>query len=243
MRLIHTFSIAVALAAAVPVARGVAFQAMQGMNMDDRVVPNGGIFVTGWQGKVDSQSAAQGRTINDSRFASEGGGIHLTIGPAAVYWNPANKATGTYTVSAKFVEPNFAADLKLNGHAHPYGLFIAGNNMGTDKETLIYCTAYGDGRSLVRGFSPTAPSGVFQVLRGTNPAVAKAAADGSVTQTIMWSVTDNKAECSINGTVVGTYAKAEIVAPAKLESLEGVYGIRISHNLEVIESGLTMKKQ
>ena len=39
MRLIQALTVALALAAAVPVARGVAFQAMQGMQeMQDRVV-------------------------------------------------------------------------------------------------------------------------------------------------------------------------------------------------------------
>lgn len=240
MRFIPALAVASALAVALPVARGLAFQ---GMN-EDRVVPNGGIFVTGWQGKVDAASAKGGRTINDSRFAPEGTSFHFTIGPAAVYWNPANTASGNYTVSAKFVEPNYEADFKLNGHAHPYGLFIGGNNMGTDKETLVYCSAYGNGHPLVRGFNPTAPQGVFQILRGgVNAAVATAAADGSVTQNIAWTVTADKAECTINGTVVGSYTKADLVAPDKLESLDGVYGIRTSHNLDFIVSGLTVKKQ
>ena len=209
------------------------------------MVPNGGITAAGWQGKVDAASAKAGRTINDSKFVAEGANLHLTIGPAAVSWNPANTATGSYTVSAKFVEPDYNADFKLNGHAHPYGLFIAGHNIGTDKETLIYCTAYGTGKPLIRGFNPAAPQGVFQILRPAtaSPTVATAAADGSVTQNITWTVTPDKAECSINGGVVGSYTKAELVMPDKLESLDGVYGIRVSHNMEVVVSGLAMKKQ
>lgn len=243
MRLIHASAIAVVLAAAMPVVRTVAFQGMD----PDRVVPNGGISVPGWQGKIDKQSVAQGRTINDSRFAPEGDGIKMTIGPAAVYWNPANTATGDYTVSAKFVEPKF---MSANSHAHPYGLFIGGHQMGTDKMSLIYCTAYGDGRVLVRGFSPDAgpangpPTGVFTPGRAAaNAAVAKAAADGSVTQTFLWSVKGDTAACSVNGTVVATYTKADLVGPGKIEGFDGTYGIRISHNLDVIESGLAMKKQ
>jgi hypothetical protein len=243
MRLIPASAIALALAVAIPAARPIAFQGMD----PDRVVPNGGIFVTGWQGKIDKASVAAGRTLNDSRVAPDGDGIKLTIGPAAVYWNPANTASGDYTVSAKFVEPKF---MSANSHAHPYGIFIGGHQMGTDQMSLVYCTAYGDGRVLVRGFSPQAgpangpPTGVFTPARAAaNAAVAKAAADGSVTQNILWSVKGDSASCSVNGTVVATYSKADLVGPGKLEGFDGVYGIRISHNLDVVESGLAMKKQ
>ena len=77
-----------------------------------------------------------------------------------------------------------------------------------------------------------------------NDAVHKAAAvNEPVTQDIALSVKGDSVSCSINGTVVATYAKADVVAAGKLKSTDGVYGIRISHNLEVIESGLTMNKQ
>ena len=146
MRLVRPFAIAVAFACLMP--------AVPGAQMDpDRVVPNGGISVAGWQGKIDAASVTQGRTINDSKFAQEGNALHLTIGPAAVYWNPANTASGDYTVKGTFKEPKYK---DANSHPHPYGIFIGGTKMGTDQMTLVYCEPYGDGRVLVRGFNPTA---------------------------------------------------------------------------------------
>jgi hypothetical protein len=103
----------------------------------DRVVPNGGISVAGWQGKIDAASVTQGRTINDSKFAQEGTALHLTIGPAAVYWNPANTASGDYTVKGTFKEPKYK---DANSHPHPYGIFIGGTKMGTDQMTLVYAS-------------------------------------------------------------------------------------------------------
>ena len=47
----------------------------------------------------------------------------------------------------------------------------------------------------------------------------------------------------MNGTVVGTYAKADLVAAGKLKSTDGLYGVRSAHNTEVTVSGLTMTKQ
>ena len=61
-----------------------------------------------------------------------------------------------------------------------------------------------------------------------------------VTQEIALSAKGNKVECAINGTVVATYDKSLLVADGKLQSTDGVYGIRFAHNTEAIVTGLTM---
>ena len=118
----------------------------------------------------------------------------------------------------------------------------AAHIMGTDKQTYLYCAAYGNGSFIVRGFGPEA----FQLngRRGEeNAAVHKAAGPGSpVTQDIAVSVTGDKVNCSINGTVVGSYDKAAVVGVGKLKSTDGIYGIRFAHNTEGTVTGLTMTK-
>ena len=123
------------------------------MNMQDtsRKVAGGGITAPGWQGKVDAGEAAKGGKLNDSKFEGSGGTFTIAYGPAAIFWNPANKATGSYTVSATFTEPKY---MSSNDHPHPYGLFIGGNKLDTDQATLLYCTPYGNGTFIVRGFGP-----------------------------------------------------------------------------------------
>lgn len=200
----------------------------------DRKVAGGGITAKGWTGKIDPGKQNVGKSINDSKVMEMGGGLHMQIGPAAVYWNPANTATGDYTVSATFKETKVASD-----HPHPYGIFIGGSKLDSETPTLVYCVAYGDGSVLVRGFSE---GKVMQVSkRAPNPAVNKSAADGSVTQQIAWSVKGDKADCLVNGQVVASLPKADIVGPGKLESTDGVYGIRVSHNLDVVVTGLAKK--
>ena len=203
----------------------------------DRVIPGGGIFVPGWTGKIDQSSARQGRMLNDSKFAQEGNALHVTAGPATTFWNPANTASGDYTVKATFLEPKF---MELNSHPHSYGLFIGGNDLGTDQMSLVYCVAYGDGNALVRGFGPA----VFTLL-GTSPnaAVHKAAGVGQpVTQEIAWRVKGGRAECSINGQVVAGYDKAQLVDTGKLKSTDGVFGLRFTHNVEAVITGFGMTK-
>jgi hypothetical protein len=234
MRLIHAFATAATLAVIVPAVHAGAGAPLQD---PDRVVPNGGISVPGWTGKIDAQSVAAGRTLNDAKLSQDGSALHIETGPAGSWWNPANKASGDYTVKASFKEPKYMAH---NSHPHSYGIFIGGNDMGTDKQTLVYCVTYGSGRALIRGFGPA----VFTLLRPTeSPSVHKASAAGEpVTEDIQWTVKGGRAECSVNGTVIAGYDKADLVAAGKLTSTDGVYGIRATHNVEAIVTGLTMTK-
>jgi len=204
-----------------------------------RAVPGGGITVPGWMGKIDPNEASRGQVLANSKLSAEGAVLHVTTGPAVAYWNPANKATGNYTVKATFAEPKYQ---NLNDHPHPYGIVIGGNDMGTDQQSYLYCAAYGNGSFIVRGFGPQP----FKLNGGgeANSAVHKAAGKGEpVTQEIAVSVKGDKVTCAINGTVVGTYDKSAVVGAGKLKSTDGVYGIRFSHNTEGTVSGLTMTKQ
>jgi hypothetical protein len=142
-------------------------------------------------------------------------------------------------VKATFTEEKY---MGLNNHPHPYGLFIGGNDMGTDKQSYLYCTAYGDGRFIVRGFSGDS---TFRLNgRGEpNAAIHKASGVGTpVTQEIALSVKGDKIECAINGTVVGSYDKSMAVGANKLTSTNGVYGIRFGHNTEAVVKGLALTK-
>jgi hypothetical protein len=217
----------------------LAATALVAQNDASRVVAGGGISVPQWTGKIDANEERAGRNLNDAKFAKEGEAFHIVTGPAVTYWNPADKATGDYTVKATFTEPKY---MNLNNHPHPYGLFIGGNDMGSATESFLYCAAYGDGRFIVRGFGPAA----FQMngfAGQANPAVHKAAGVGQpVSQKIALSVKGSSIECSINGTVVASYDKSALVTAGKLKGADGIYGLRFAHNTEVNVTGLTASK-
>jgi hypothetical protein len=204
-----------------------------------RKVEGGGVHVAGWTGAADPARGGAANSIDDAKFVAEGRGFHVTTGPAATFWNPANKASGDYTVKATFTEPKY---MNLNDHPHPYGIMIGGNDLGTADQSYLYCAAYGNGNFIVRGFGPKS----FQLNGGrgeANAAVHKAAAkDQPVTQEIAVSVKGDQVQCAINGTVVATYPKSQVVGPGKLKSTDGVYGVRFSHNTEGIVTGLTVTK-
>ena len=175
---------------------------------------DGGIFVKGWTGQIDANETKNGQKLDGSRLSEKDGVLHVTTGPSVSYWQSDEKADGSYMVMATFTEPKFK---NLSGHPHPYGLFIGGNDMGTEKQSLLYCMAYGNGKFLVRGFSPE-PFKMNGDRQEDHEAVNKASADGaSVSQDIAISVTSDKVSCSINGTVVASYAKSEVVGAGKLK--------------------------
>ena len=177
--------------------------------------------------------------MKDAKLTQECDTLHVVTGPAVSYWNPANTASGDYTVKATFTEPKY---MDRNTHPHPYGVFIGGNDMGTPQQSFLYCAAYVNGNFIVRGFGPEP----FQVngRRGeSNAAVHQAAGQGqSVTQEIALSVKGDKISCAMNGTVVGSYDKSTLVTAGKLKSTDGVYGIRSAHNTDVLVRGLSISK-
>ena len=228
MRLMYGSALAVAIAVLAPPVIGA-----QGQEAN-RTVSGGGITAAGWQGKADG--AGQ---VNDAKLSQDGKDLKVTTGPAVTYWNPANKASGNYTVKATFSEPKY---MNLNNHPHPYGIVIAGNDMGTATQSYLYCAAYGNGNFIVRGFGPDS----FQMNGGrgeANAAVHKAEGkDQPVTQEIAMSVKGDKVSCTINGTEVWSANKGDVVGAGKLKSTDGVWGFRFAHNTEGHVFGLTSTK-
>jgi hypothetical protein len=236
MRRVHSSLVAAAitLLPAIAAAQGAA-QAGDA----SRAVAGGGIAVAGWQAALDPKEALAGATVNQSKLAKEGDALKVTTGPAIAYFHPSNTASGNYTVKATFTEKEF---MGLNGHSHPYGVFIGGSDLSGTNASYLYCMAYGDGRFIVRGFGPA----VFNLNgRGAAaPSVNKASAKGQpVTQEIAINVNADNVECAINGAVVATFPKSEVIGAGKLKSTDGIYGIRFGHNTEATVTGLTMVKK
>jgi len=227
---------AVAGAAALLISAITALPAAQAQQDADKKVAGGGITVKGWQGRVDTGNR-QGLTINDSKLAPEGTAWRLMTGAAALYWSPANAGKGDFSVKATFTEPK-----QSYNHPHPYGVFIGGKGLDTETPQALYCAAYRNGNYIVRGFSG---GKVFQVVGKPvpNDAVKKAESpEAQVVQDVSMSVRGDKVECTINGTSVWSAAKADVTGDGKLESTDGVTGIRVSHNSDALVTNFAVGK-
>ena len=195
----------------------------------------GGVTVKGWQGRTDPGNK-QGLTVNDSKFSPEGKGYRLTTGAAGLYWNPANSGKGDFTVRATFTEPK-----QTYNHPHPFGVFIGGRDLDSETPSALYCVAYRNGNYLVRMFSE---GKVVQVSGkpAPNDAVHKAAGpDAEVVQEVGWNVKGDRLECVVNGAVVWSGAKADVTGPGKLQSTDGITGIRVSHNSDALVTNFAVK--
>jgi hypothetical protein len=206
---------------------------------DSTSVKGGGVLVKDWTGQIDAKEQAAGLTLNSAKFVKEGKGFHVTTGPAVTYWNPKNVAKGDYTVSATFLEPKY---MSINDHPHPYGIVIAGNDLGTDQQSYLYCAAYGNGTFIVRGFGPK-PFQEGGRAPKADAAVNKAAGVGQpVTQEIAITVKGDQVSCSINKKVVASFPRSGLVTAGKLKSTDGVYGLRFAHNTDAIVTDLKVTK-
>ncbi|MGH9370373.1 MAG: hypothetical protein ACRD15_02445, partial [Vicinamibacterales bacterium] len=144
---------------------------------------------------------------------------------------------GDFTVKATFTEPKQAYN-----HPHPYGVFIGGSALDTDAPNALYCVAYRNGNYIVRGFSGGKR---FDVVAKPTPneAVKKAAGpEAEVVQEVGWNVKGDKLECVVNGTAVWSGTKADVTGAGKLESTDGVTGIRVSHNSDAVVTGFAVGK-
>src|SRR6195256_2899203 len=79
----------------------------------------------GWKMRVDrSTSASDPDAAGAIKFVTMGTGFHATNPQAAVYWNAANTATGSYTLKGTFTL------MKPSGHTNYYGLVFGGSDLG-----------------------------------------------------------------------------------------------------------------
>src|SRR5258705_9096904 len=53
----------------------------------------------GWTVRLDDPTRY---TVNDTRFETMGSGLHVTSGPAAIYYNPKDQVSGQFMATASF---------------------------------------------------------------------------------------------------------------------------------------------
>lgn len=185
----------------------------------------------GWKQRLDrSTSASDPDAAGTVKFVSMGAGFHATNPSAAVYWNPANSPTGTYTVKASFKL------IKPSSHTNYYGLVFGGSALDGASQSYIYFTVGQDGTWLVkrRDGDTDAPT---IVAKTASDAVKKPGADGTSVNNLEVRVLADKIDYVVNGTVVGSTPKTGMTAKT-----DGIAGIRVNHQLEVHIDGFSVTK-
>jgi hypothetical protein len=184
----------------------------------------------GWKMRVDrSTSASDPDAAGTIKFVTMGKGFHATNPQAATYFNPSNTATGNYSLKGNFTLQ------KPSGHNNYYGLVFGGADLEGAGQNYLYFLIGQDGTWLVKHRAGDATHDVAP--KAPNDAVKKPDASGKSTNALEVRVTADKIEYLVNGTTVHSTPKSGMTAKT-----DGVYGIRVNHQLEVHVDGLAVSK-
>ena len=184
----------------------------------------------GWKQRIDrSQSASDPDAAGPVKFTTQGAGFHADNPQAAVYWNPANTATGAYTLKGTFKL------MKPSGHTNYYGLVFGGSALEGPDQAYLYFVVAQDGTWLIKRREGSATPTVSQ--KTPSDVVKKPDANGQSTNALEVRVGADKIDFVVNGTVVHTEAKT-----GPLAKTDGIYGIRINHLLVVDVDGFGVTK-
>jgi hypothetical protein len=174
----------------------------------------------GWKVRADrSTSASDPDAAGTIKFTKQGSGFHAENPQAAVYWNPANTATGAYTVKGTFTLQ------KPSGHNNYYGIVFGGSDLDNAKQSYTYFLIAQDGSWLVKKREGDA-STQNVAPKTPNEAIKKPDASGKSTNALEVRVGADKVDFVVNGTVVHSAPKAGM-------KTDGIYGIRVNHLLDV----------
>lgn len=179
----------------------------------------------GWDVRMDRANSNR----SDIRFETMGSGMHVTAGPAAIYWNNANRGEGSYTVEATFTQ------MTAPRHAEAYGLIWGGRALDGEGQDYLYFVIRKDGKYLVKH---RAGSATHDIQAWTeHPAIVKEGADGRQRNTLRVEVTETSSKLYANGQLVHEVPRQGMAA-----NTNGIAGVRVNHNLDVHIEGFRVSR-
>jgi len=182
----------------------------------------------GWKVRADrSTQASDPDAAGEIKFVTMGSGFHATNPVAAIYWNPANVATGNYTLKGTFKL------MKPSGHTNYYGLIFGGSGLEGPQQSYTYFEVAQNGTWLIKKRDGEATSNIAP--RTPNEAVAKPDASGQSVNALEVRVGADKVDFVVNGTVVHSEPRSAL-------KTDGIYGMRVNHLLEVHIDGFGVTK-
>ena len=184
----------------------------------------------GWKMRVDRSTAASDPDASgDIKFVTMGSGFHATNPQAAVYWNPANTATGTYTLKGTFTL------MKPSGHTNYYGLVFGGSGLEGAAAELSVLRGGAE-----RDVADQTPRRRRHQQHRAEDAQRRGEEAGRRRQIHQCSRSprgrrQGRFRGQRDGGALGTEER-------RLAKTDGIYGIRVNHLLEVQVDGLGVSK-
>lgn len=225
VRLVATCGIVAAVLASPAAAQG----GMAGMNMDqtNRIVGSGRL-PPGWQLRWDTGTPA----MTEVDVQKLGGAMHFRSGPAAIYYNPREVASGEYTVSATF------SQAKSMQH-EAYGLFVGGSNLQDPTQNYLYFVVRpSDGSILISHRAGNGPPTALVPMTPDAAVHQEDPATGATTNVLAIHVGRDSVHFYANGRQVRAFSKTSVGGAAT----EGQVGLRVNHNLDITVEGFGIKR-
>ena len=185
----------------------------------------------GWKVHIDRSTNAQDPDNKSGvTFMSMGKGFHVSGGPAGTYWHPSNTAMGNYTLKGTFTL------VKPSDHTNFYGLVFGGRDLEGPGQTYLYFLVAQDGTWLIKRRAGDATTEDV-VVKTAHAAVKKPAAGGSSVNALEVRVFARSIDYFVNDTWVHTMPRNGAAAQT-----DGLWGVRVNHQLEVQVEGLSLSK-
>lgn len=187
----------------------------------DRSVAGGGVFVDGWATRFDDPAA----TRDQIRFVREGADYRVSVGPNVVLWHPQSRAERPYRLSVD------VAHLDSLLHDHGAGLVFGARDLDGAGIAYTYFLVHGGGKFLIKrrdGDETTeiVPFTAHGAVYGPGP-------DGITNNRLAVEVGAQQTRFLVNDVEVHK-------APNDALHVDGVYGFRLVHNLEIRFANLAL---
>jgi hypothetical protein len=180
---------------------------------------------SGWEMRLDRPAASKATL----RFVNMGPGMHVTSGPAAIYWNKDHAASGPFTAEVTFTQ------MRKPAHPEAFGLIWGGSELAGNAQEYLYFIVRGDGKYMVKH---RAGDATHEIVPWTeHPGVAREDAAGKAKNTLRVDVTLLSSKLYANGQLVH-----EIPRAGMAENTAGIVGLRVNHNLDMHIDGFSIKR-
>ena len=179
---------------------------------------------SGFKVRIDGQSASAVEGNATLKFSPMGKGFHLSGGPGAIIWNPANTVKGIYAVRGTFTTTKPGAAIT------DYGLFFGGRDLEGTPD-YVYFTIAQDGAFTVRHRLGTE---IHEIDKSLHFMIKKPDASGKSTNTLEVQIAPTAVSYLINGAVVhATPTRPGTNSYTEGEKVNGAAGIRIDNPIEL----------
>jgi hypothetical protein len=160
-------------------------------------------------------------------FVSMPPGWHVTTGPAAILYNPSQTADGEYRLESKIFL--FPVERREG-----FGVFIGGENLDNDNQSYLYFLIRKDGTYLIK-HRAGGETHLIVNWTASDAIVKHEGQEGTAENVLAIECGAETVDFYVNGTKVNSLPRSQM-------DVEGVYGLRINHGLNVHVTSLDLTR-